>query len=135
MKKLVFSIIALLLVPIFAVSEEIDLSAMTMSELIELDLRIEQELQLRDYTDGQYLYQGTYEVGRDIEPGRYVFKCEKILDPKYDHGDLKVRSPGGGHKIGGGGARLRLGDKWTGTLEETELLNIYSIECSFVKID
>lgn len=131
MRKLVLFIVSLFLISASAVSEEIDLSAMSMTELIDLDLRIEQELQSRDFTDGQYLYQGTYEVGRDIEPGRYIFKCEKILDPKYDHGDLQIR----GSNSGRPGSRLRLGDKWTGTLEETDLLNIYSIECSFVKID
>lgn len=132
MKKLVLLIVALLLVSIMAVrAEEIDLSGMTTKELIELDLQISEELHSRDEYDSKYLYQGAYTVGEDLEEGRYVFKCEKVIENKRGYGEIYLQQT---HERPQG-ARMLSGDEWSARLTAGSTLWLTYLECTFVKVD
>ena len=132
MKKLVLLIVALLLVSVISVSAEgIDLSGMTTEELIELNLQISKELHSRNLAESQYLYQGMYEVGKDIEPGRYVFKSEKVIENKREYGEIYLSEE---HQRPQG-TRMQAGDEWSARLNEGAKLWLTYLECTFAKID
>ena len=67
MKRLLLLILVLTLAVSNALAAEIDLSAMTEEELIELRARIDELLG----DSGDMIYEGTYVVGTDIKAGRY----------------------------------------------------------------
>ena len=77
MKKVLVSISILLLVfwCFSALAEGIDLSEMTTDELIDLQIRIQDELYTRDRFMDCFLYPGDYVIGEDIEPGDYLIHC------------------------------------------------------------
>ena len=82
MKKFVavISILLLLFCHFSAFGEEIDLSAMTTDELINLQIKIQDELYTRDRFMDCFLYQGDYYIGEDIEPGDYLIHCIETDD-------------------------------------------------------
>lgn len=132
MKKIVLLIVALLLVSIMAVcAEEIDLNGMTTEELIELNLQISEELHSRNESGDKYLYQGAYTVGEDLEEGRYVFKCEKVIENKRGYGEIYLRQT---HERPQG-ARMQPGDEWSGRLTSGATLWLTYLECTFAKVD
>lgn len=132
MKKLVLLIVSLLLVSVMAVhAEGIDLSRMTTEELIELDLLISEELHSRNESGNKYLYQGAYTVGEDFEEGRYVFKCEKVIENKRGYGEIYFRNE---HERPQG-AQMQQGDEWSARLTDGTTLWLTYVECTFAKID
>lgn len=134
MKKLVLLIVAMLLFSIMAVrAEGIDLSGMTTEELIELDLQISEELHSRESVTNNYLYQGNYTVGEDLEEGRYVFKCTKVLDDKYQVGMVKVTCDDGSHY--NSHADMRLGEEWSVRLVNGDYVRLIYLDCAIDKID
>ena len=132
MKKLVLLVVALLLVSIAAVhAAGIDLSRMSDEELTELAIQINEELHSRNLSESQYLYQGMYEVGKDIEPGRYVFKSEKVIENKREYGEIYLSEE---HQRPQG-TRMQAGDEWSARLNEGAKLWLTYLECTFVKVD
>lgn len=73
MKRLLLLILVLTLAVSNALAAEIDLSAMTEEELIELRVQIDELLG----DSGDMIYEGTYVVGTDIKAGRYQLTCSK----------------------------------------------------------
>lgn len=132
MKKLVLLIVSLLLVSVMVVhADGIDLSGMTTEELIELDLQISEELHSRESVTNNYLYQGNYTVGEDLEEGRYVFKCEKVIENKRGYGEIYLQQT---HERPQG-ARMQPGDEWSARLTAGATLWLTYAECTFVKVD
>lgn len=132
MRKIVLLIISLFLVSIMAAhAEGIDLSGMSDKELTELAMQINEELHSRSLVEAQYLYQGMYEVGKDIEPGRYVFKSEKVIENKREYGEIYLSEE---HQRPQG-TRMQAGDEWSARLNEGAKLWLTYLECAFVKID
>jgi len=77
MKKFVavISILALLFCLISATAEEIDLESMTTDELVELQIKVQDELYKRDRFMNCFLNPGEYVVGEDFEAGDYLIHC------------------------------------------------------------
>lgn len=71
MKRLLLLILVLTLAVSNALAADIDLSAMTEEELIELRAQIDELLG----DSGDMIYEGTYVVGTDIKAGRYQLTC------------------------------------------------------------
>ena len=132
MKKIIVAMIICAAIMVGnSIAESVDLSIMTFNELVDLALQISNELHSRGESDNNYLYQGVYTVGEDIEEGRYLFKCEKLIENKRDHGEIYVRTPDERPQ----GCEMRSDEKWSARLREgSELLLIY-VECSYVKLD
>ena len=74
MKRLVAILLVVLSVFSFTCcAEEIDLSAMTFDELVELEMRIKQKM-MELYPDyDMILADGEYFVGMDFDPGKVMF--------------------------------------------------------------
>ena len=66
---------ALLCVP--ALAEEIDLSAMSLDELVELQMRVHSEIAARTAASEDIIREGQYTVDQGIAPGNYEFTCTK----------------------------------------------------------
>ena len=79
MKKIILSfLVALcLLISPFALSEE-SIDDMTLEELIDLELKVQEKIYELDKTANCVVYQGVYEIGRDLEPGTYIFQCVEV---------------------------------------------------------
>lgn len=77
MKKFVavISILLLLFCHFSALGEEIDLSTMTTDELINLQIKIQDELYTRDRFMNCFLNPGEYVIGEDIASGDYLIHC------------------------------------------------------------
>lgn len=61
-------------------AESINLTELSVEELIDLELSIQGEIANRDTENSHILYSGYYIVGEDIEAGRYkayVLKCDR----------------------------------------------------------
>lgn len=71
----VISILALLFCLISAAAEEIDLESMTTDELVELQIKVQDELYKRDRFMNCFLNPGEYVVGEDFEAGDYSIHC------------------------------------------------------------
>lgn len=67
-----------------AYASSIDLESMTTDELIELKDKIYQEIMERVQDEGveEPIYQGTYIVGEDIKPGKYVIVFRNEFEDK-----------------------------------------------------
>ena len=69
-----------------ATTEDIDLSAMSLDDLLALDRRIGEEITERLLTlEDNRIGQGTYLVGRDIHSGFFEFTC--LESECYNWGD------------------------------------------------
>lgn len=58
-----------------AMGDGVDLAGMTMVELVALKQSIDDEMAGRVGANNAMLYAGLYEVGVEIEPGRYNLTC------------------------------------------------------------
>lgn len=75
-KVLAFLLVCILFVtPVFA--EGVDLSSMSVEELIQLHNQIDEILADKFKCELDVIYPGTYVVGRDIKEGRYILNCLK----------------------------------------------------------
>lgn len=73
-KALIALLVIFTLFTTTAYASSIDLESMTTDELIELKNKIHQEImeRMQDEDIEEPIYQGTYIVGEDIKPGKYV---------------------------------------------------------------
>lgn len=74
MRKLALILAVILAAGFTALAEDIDLSSLSLEELVALDSRVHEEIYARDSMNQRVYYAGTYYVGEglDIEPGAYV---------------------------------------------------------------
>lgn len=72
MKKILFLLVALLLVGSLALAESIDLGSLTDDELLALHQKIEDTIDERGLSSNMHLPNGEFVVGVDIKPGKYV---------------------------------------------------------------
>ena len=79
MKKLATVLFVLvLLFTSWSYAETMDLESLTLEELVDLSIRINEMIFERDQLNHNVLYPGTYIVGEDLDPGTYVFQCLKV---------------------------------------------------------
>lgn len=86
MKKIVAICItiALLILSVCALAESLDLDAMTLDQLISLELDVQKKIYEQDPMAKHVLYPGTYIVGDDIDAGDYLVQCVSLMsDEKY----------------------------------------------------
>ena len=86
MKKVVAICVtfALLIPSVCALAESIDLDAMTLDQLISLELAVQKKIYEQDPMAKCVLYPGTYAVGADIDSGDYLVQCVSLMpDEKY----------------------------------------------------
>lgn len=87
MRKLIALILILSCFTLPAMAEGIDVSSISLSELLalheQLDAAIDEEIECR--LDENSIFQGVYVVGKDILPGYYLFTC--IVD-RHDEGNF-----------------------------------------------
>jgi len=97
MKKFLFVLIVLLLVsvaiPVLASTDGVDLSSMSLEELLGLRNDVDEEIRTRTAQPSAALYNGIYIVGENIKPGRYLLTViqpviEEKSDLGYVNGDL-----------------------------------------------
>lgn len=81
-KVLAFLLVCILFVtPVFA--EGMDLSSMSVEELIQLHNQIDEILADKFKCELDVIYPGTYVVGRDIKEGRYLLNCLRTGSVNY----------------------------------------------------
>lgn len=82
MKRIIVvtSIILLVFCFVSAIAEGIDLEAMSTDDLVQLQIKIQDELYKRDRFMDCFLNPGEYIVGEDIEPGDYLVHCVDTLN-------------------------------------------------------
>lgn len=74
MRKVVVLMLALLLIVPSVLSEtKVVFSDFSNDELLELQVRLKQELIDRELFETSLMYPGAYKVGEDIKPGRVLF--------------------------------------------------------------
>lgn len=80
MKKIFSFILAIGLasIPVVAESPSVDLSAMTLDELVELRDRVNFEIDSLVYSGDSTIGRGTYTVGISIAPGVYEFMATEV---------------------------------------------------------
>ena len=80
MKKMLSLVLAIGLasIPVVAESPSVDLSAMTLDELVELRDRVSFEIDSRIYSDNSVIGSGEYTVGTLIAPGIYEFTATEV---------------------------------------------------------
>lgn len=87
MRKLIALILILSCFTLPAMAEGIDVSSISLSELLalheQLNAAIDEEIECR--LDENSIFQGVYVVGKDILPGYYLFTC--IVD-RHDEGNF-----------------------------------------------
>lgn len=76
MKRIFCLFLILCLLPVFAYSEQIDLSGMTFEELVELREQINLAIWKSKEWQAVTVPQGVYEVGKDIPAGKWVITCK-----------------------------------------------------------
>ena len=83
-KTLIALLVSFTLFTTTANASSIDLESMTTDELIELKDKIHQEIMERVQDEGieEPIYQGTYIVGEDIKPGKYVIVFRNEFEDK-----------------------------------------------------
>ena len=77
MRKIILVFLVLIMIPVIAISEQINISALSIEELIRLRNEIDNRINEILYNENDILYSGTYIVGKDIEPGAYLFTLIK----------------------------------------------------------
>lgn len=90
MKKILALVLALLLMSGVALSEELNLQAMTDEQLMEYYTQIVTELMNRGILN-EHLYVGEYIVGEDLEPGRYVLSVVEAYENKYENAYIEYQ--------------------------------------------
>lgn len=91
MKKIVLLIVALFIVSIMAANADgIDLSGMTTEELYNLNISVIDEIASRGEDEKHCFFPGEYVVGDEIESGRFVFTCIRIVGSD-GYGFLELR--------------------------------------------
>lgn len=84
MKKLLSLIfVALMLMAMPVLAEDLDPSEMTLDELVKLHTLIHDELVKRIDDNRTMIYVGDYLAGTDIKPGAYLITCTKKHTSKY----------------------------------------------------
>lgn len=79
MKKLLSFVLALVLMVPVALAESIDLSSMSVDELIALKASIVGELMSREEIKEANIPAGSYTVGKDIPVGAYSIKTNALM--------------------------------------------------------
>ena len=80
MKRCLGVLLAIVMLTVPALAEELDLSSMSTDELISLSNRVSSELKSRFSSDADAIAEGVYVVGRDIKSGAYEFTCTSMRD-------------------------------------------------------
>lgn len=80
MKKILSAMLAIGLasIPVVAESPSVDLSSMTLDELVELRDRVNFEIDYRICVSDSTIGRGTYTVGVSIAPGVYEFTATEV---------------------------------------------------------
>ena len=89
MKRCLGVLLAIVMLTVPAVAEELDLSSMPTDELISLSNRVSSELKSRFSSDADAIAEGVYVVGRDIKSGSYEFTCTSTRDV-FSKADISV---------------------------------------------
>ncbi len=86
MKRIIALILVLLCMTLPALAEGIDIESMDLNDLLILHAKIDARIAelLACSVDTETIYQGSYTVGKDIIPGRYLLTCNKDTDDKWD---------------------------------------------------
>lgn len=72
-RLLVALLIVAIAIPVFASTAGIDLTTMSLEELIQLRNDVDTEISSRISSNNDTMYQGAYVAGKDIAIGRYTF--------------------------------------------------------------
>ena len=78
MKKLLTVLLIFLLIISTSYAETIDLSSMTIEDLIVLHEQLDAMLEEKFSCQLDVIYPGNYIVGKDIKEGSYLFSCTKV---------------------------------------------------------
>ena len=127
MKKFLAVVLGLfVLFAVAALGEGIDLSRMTLDELVELNQKIETEIYTRVNTDSKdMIYPGEYIAGVDIKPGQYEFHCTEAeaVDQQGYIGIARISDKGREEAVSWS-YYISAGDIFMFTLDEGMLLGI-----------
>lgn len=91
--KRILSLIEVIMLLFFvrtAFSEEIDLTQLSDSELLILDTRLEEEIYSRQGYTPNVLYPGHYTVGKEVEPGEYIFVAVEKVSSSSSKGIIEL---------------------------------------------
>lgn len=80
MKKLLATMMVVLMLVTPASAESIDLDSMSTDDLLSLRNQINNILIERMASDASSIYSGNYTVGVDIKAGRYVIKFDELAE-------------------------------------------------------
>ena len=83
MKRVLIVIMLLMLLFSTALSEELNLSVISLDELVTLRRSIDAEILNRIGSDSSSIYSGTYIVGENISAGKYSIKCIELFNDGY----------------------------------------------------
>lgn len=84
MKKILSLLIATVLLSVPTFAADIDITALSDTELVELDNKIQTELKIRQLDDLEIIQPGDYVVGVDIKEDSYMFTpVDKEKDTSY----------------------------------------------------
>ena len=83
MKRVLILIVLLMLLCSTALSEELDLTIISLDELVTLRRGIDAEILDRIGSDSSSIYSGNYIVGEDISAGKYTIKCLELSGHGY----------------------------------------------------
>lgn len=88
MKKFIALALCAVMLGSLGLAEEIDISGMSVDELLALRVRIDDQLAAMLPSDSSAIFRGVYIVGTDIAPGKYVFECTEVSVD--DYGQLEI---------------------------------------------
>lgn len=80
MKRFLGILLATALLCVPALAEEIDVSAMSLDELVALRAKVQSEIDTRIDATGDILPEGRYTVGQGIKAGNYVFTVQSVRE-------------------------------------------------------
>jgi len=79
---LVFSLLMLFLIPA-ALAEGVDLTPMSLDDLLKLRQSVESEINARLASDVSVIFDGAYQVGKDIKEGSYLITYMSLEKNSY----------------------------------------------------
>lgn len=134
MKKFSLLLVLVLLLSVFsAFAEGIDLSGMSLDELVELDFELQQRIVELDESKGEYVYPGEYNEGRDLESGSYLLRCIRLM-PDAEEMYITIHDSTGNDYELVDITDMSIGDEYRISLEEGYQLIIEDGVCAKVKI-
>lgn len=73
MKKIICCLVLIYFVFVsIAFADELDLESMSLEELLDLQIRVQESIAFKDQYNELVYYPGEYEIGKNIEPGTYI---------------------------------------------------------------